>query len=44
MGFCGYFLCSPLIGRLADLTSLSVALGVFAALILLCLLVNPDAE
>ena len=44
MGFCGYFLCSPLIGRLADLTNLSVALGVFAVLILLCLLVNPDAE
>ena len=44
MGFGGYFLGPPLIGRLADLTSLSAALGVFAVLILLCLFINPDAD
>lgn len=44
MGFLGYFMGPPLIGHLAELTSLSVALGLFAALILGCLLIDPEAE
>ena len=42
MGFLGYFLCPPLIGHVAELTSLSAALGIFAVLILGCLFVNPE--
>lgn len=42
MGFLGYFMGPPLIGHLAELTSLSVALGLFAVLILACLLINPE--
>lgn len=42
MGFLGYFMGPPLIGHLAELTSLSLALGLFAALILGCLLIDPE--
>ena len=42
MGFLGYFMGPPLIGHLAELTSLSVALGLFAVLILACLLIDPE--
>lgn len=44
MGFFGYFFGPPLIGHLAKMFNLSVALGLFAVLILSCLLVNPNAE
>ncbi|MBQ6137331.1 MAG: MFS transporter [Kiritimatiellae bacterium] len=44
MGFLGYFLGPPLIGRVADLASLSAALGIFAALMLFCLFIDPDSE
>ncbi len=44
MGFLGNFLGPYIIGKVADLTSLSIALGIFAVLILLCLFINPDAE
>ena len=42
MGFLGYFVGPPLIGHISTRLSLSAALGFFAALILLCLFVNPD--
>lgn len=42
MGFLGYFVGPPLIGHLSTRLSLSAAFGFFAALILLCLFVNPD--
>lgn len=42
VGFLGYFVGPPLIGHLADFTSLSLALGVFAVLILACLLIDPE--
>ncbi len=41
-GFAGYFAGPPLIGHLAEWTSLSVALGVFALLMLFC--VGLDIE
>lgn len=44
VGFLGYFAGPPLIGRLADLTSLSLALGVFAVLILACLFIDPERD
>ena len=37
MGFLGYFMGPPMIGHVADATSLSFALGIFAVLILSCL-------
>ena len=37
MGFLGYFMGPPMIGHVADATSLSLALGIFAVLILSCL-------
>ena len=37
MGFLGYFMGPPMIGHIAHQTNLSVALGIFAVLILACL-------
>lgn len=37
MGFLGYFMGPPMIGHVAHATSLSLALGIFGVLILLCL-------
>lgn len=43
MGFVGSFMASPAIGCIAARSSLSVALGVFAALILLCIFLKMDS-
>ena len=40
MGFLGYFVWPPMIGQVADATSLSLALGIFAVLILVCLFLH----
>ena len=37
MGFLGYFMGPPMIGHIAHQTNLSIALGIFAVLILACL-------
>lgn len=42
-GFLGSFMSSPVIGYIADRSNLSVALGVFAALILLCIFFKMDS-
>ena len=42
MGFAGSFMVSPAIGCIANATNLSVALGVFAALILTCAFLRID--
>ena len=44
MGFLGSFMGPPLIGNVAQATSLSLALGVFAVLILACLFLRLDND
>ncbi len=44
MGFLGYFFGPPLMGFISHLSNLSVALGLFAVLMLLCLFLNPDRQ
>ena len=44
MGFLGYFMGPPMIGHIAHATSLSLSLGVFAVLILLCLFLRLDND
>ena len=44
MGFLGSFMGPPLIGNVAQATSLSLALGVFAVLILVCLFLRIDND
>ncbi len=42
MGFLGYFMGPPMIGHIAHLTCLSIALGIFAALILVCIFLRYE--
>ena len=42
MGFLGYFMGPPMIGHIAHATSLSLALGIFAVLILACLFLRLE--
>lgn len=42
MGFLGYFVWPPMIGHVADATNLSLSLGIFAVLILVCLFLRID--
>ncbi len=44
MGFLGFFVSPPLVGRLSEWTNRSLALGVFAVLILVCLFIDPDRD
>ena len=44
MGFLGYFVWPPMIGHIAHATCLSLALGVFAVLILVCLFLRIDND
>lgn len=44
MGFLGYFFGPPLLGFISRITNLSVALGLFAGLILFCLLLDLDGD
>ena len=44
MGFFGYFMGPPMIGHVAHQTNLSVALGIFAVLILSCLFIKIDGK
>ena len=44
MGFLGYFVWPPMIGHIAQATCLSLALGVFAVLILVCLFLRFDND
>ena len=44
MGFLGYFVWPPMIGHIAHATCLSLALGVFAVLILVCLFLRLDND
>jgi len=44
MGFLGCFMGPPMIGHIAEATSLSLALGIFAVLILACLFLRLDDD
>ena len=44
MGFLGYFFGPPFLGFVSRMTNLSVALGIFAALMLFCLLLDLDRD
>ena len=44
MGFLGYFMGPPLIGQIAQSVNYSVAIGVFAVLILFCLPIDMDGR
>ena len=44
MGFLGSFMGPPLIGHVAQATCLSLALGIFAVLILVCLFLRFDND
>ncbi len=44
MGFLGFFVSPPLIGYLSEWTDRSLALGIFAVLILFCLFIDPGGE